>query len=113
MCLCMRCNSSNHLAALLWVPHSGQTPGQHFRCWSPQENLACIAEDTYSVQVLSCDGHVTAIRVSCDSPSIPGRASTLMGRVALMVVLDTNRCVADDQTSTEIPAVSATAEHTE
>ena len=30
-----------------------------------------------------------------------------------MVVLDTNRCVADDQTSTEIPAVSAMTEHTE
>ena len=59
--------------------------------------------------MMSCDCHV----MSCDSPSIPGRASSLMGRVALMVVLDTNRCVADDQTSTEIPAVSATAEHTE
>ena len=36
-----------------------------------------------------------------------------MGRVALMVVLDTKRCVADDQTNTEIPAVSAMTEHTE
>ena len=36
-----------------------------------------------------------------------------MGRVALMVVLNTNRCIADDQTSTEIPAVSDMAEHTE
>ena len=57
--------------------------------------------------MMSCDCHV----MSCDSPSIPGRASSLVGRVALMVVLDTNRCVADDQTSTEIPAVSAMAEH--
>ena len=39
-----RGNSSNHLPALLWVSHSGQRPGQHFRCWSPQENLAYIAE---------------------------------------------------------------------
>ena len=30
-----------------------------------------------------------------------------------MVVLDTKRCVADDQTNTEIPAVSDMAEHTE
>ena len=30
-----------------------------------------------------------------------------------MVVLDTTRCVADDQTNTEIPAVSDMAKHTE
>ena len=51
--------------------------------------------------------------MSCDSPSIPGRGSSLIGRVALMVVLDTKRCVADDQTNTEIPAVSDMAKHTE